>query len=111
MIKLAFMVRRIEGMSPEEFVRHHREQHAPLFASIPEAKQYVRRYTISHPIEAPNYPAPTYDGLTEIWFDNWADHDAFFASDNYKTLVQPDEPTFVSFETSFSLVTEERTVI
>ncbi|MFY4720780.1 EthD domain-containing protein [Streptomyces sp. LaBMicrA B280] len=39
-----------------------------------------------------------YDGLTEIWFENWDDHDAFFASENYRTLVNPDEARFIDME-------------
>ena len=71
MIKFAFMINRAEGMSVEDFVEHHRRIHGPLFASIPEAGQYVRKYTVSHPVATEKYPAATYDGLTEIWFDNW----------------------------------------
>ncbi|WP_370677293.1 EthD domain-containing protein [Pleomorphomonas sp. PLEO] len=111
MIKFAYLINRVEGMSVEAFVDHHRHKHAPLFSSIPEAKQYVRRYAISHPVAAPNYPAPAYDGLTEIWFDSWADHDAFFTSKNYLETVQPDERTFVDHDSVGVMVTEERVVI
>ncbi|WP_241968204.1 EthD domain-containing protein [Streptomyces sp. ICBB 8177] len=75
-------------MSYERFVEHHRDRHAPLFTSIPEAQRYVRKYTVSHPVPAENYPPRAYDGL-EIWFEAWADHDAFFASENYRTAGQP----------------------
>ena len=30
----------------------------------------MRKYTVSHPVPAETYPAPAYDGLTEIWFDS-----------------------------------------
>lgn len=111
MIKFVFMINRIDGMSRERFVDHHRSRHAPLFTSIPEAKQYVRRYAVSHPVPAPDYPEASYDGLTEIWFDSWADHNAFFASENYLTKVKPDEPTFIDFASVGIMVTEERIVI
>jgi uncharacterized protein (TIGR02118 family) len=110
-IKFAFLVNRIEGMSVEDFVDYHRNHHAPLFASIPETQQYVTKYTISHPILAENYPAPAYDGLTEIWFESWADHDAFFSSVNYKTLVQPDEATFLARGSTGMMVTHETVVV
>ncbi|MDT0428279.1 EthD domain-containing protein [Streptomyces salyersiae] len=86
MIRFAFMINRIDGMTFEEFVTHHRDRHAPLFTSIPEAQQYVKKYTVSHPVTAESYPSPAYDGLTEIWFESRADHDAFFASKNYEEL-------------------------
>ncbi|TVT01685.1 EthD family reductase, partial [Amycolatopsis bartoniae] len=49
MIKFVYLVDRVPGMTFEEFVAYHREHHAPLFTSIPEARRYVRRYTVSHP--------------------------------------------------------------
>ena len=111
MIKFAYFINRLPGMSVEAFVDHHRNKHAPLFSSIPEAKRYVRKYTVSHPVPAPNYPASAYDGLTEIWFDSWEDHDAFFTSRNFLDRVKPDEPTFIDVSTVGIMVTDERTVI
>ncbi|MFI6700777.1 EthD domain-containing protein [Streptomyces sp. NPDC050509] len=111
MIKFAFMINRIDGMSFEEFVEHHRNRHAPLFTSIPEARQYVKKYTVSHPVPAEGYPRPAYDGLTEIWFASWGDHDAFFASDNYKELVNPDEGRFIDMNSVAVMVTEETVVV
>lgn len=111
LIKFAFMVNRVDGMAFEEFVEHHRNRHAPLFASIPEARQYVKRYAVSHPVSAEGYPGSAYDGLTEIWFESWADHDAFFASKNYKELVNPDEGKFIDMNSVAVMVTEERVVI
>ncbi|MEU0301312.1 EthD domain-containing protein [Streptomyces sp. NPDC006175] len=111
MIKFVFMINRIDGMSSEAFVEHHRNCHAPLFTSIPEARQYVKRYTVSHPVPADGYPSPAYDGLTEIWFDSWEDHDAFFASRNYKELVNPDESRFIDMDSVAVMVTEEMAVV
>ena len=111
MIKFIFMINRVEGMSVERFIEYHREHHAPLFTSIPEARQYVKRYTVSHPVPAPSYAGPAYDALTEIWFESWADHDAFFASTNYKNLVNPDEAEFIDSGSVATMVTEERVVI
>lgn len=111
MIKFVYLVNRVEGMSVEEFIEHHRERHAPLFTSIPEAQQYVRRYAVSHPVPAASYPAPAYDGLTEIWFETWEDHDAFFASKNYREVVNPDEATFIDLASVATMVTDERVVL
>lgn len=111
MIKFAFMINRIDGTSVEDFVDHHRNHHAPLLTSIPESTKYVRKYTVSHPVPARNYPKPAYDGLTEIWFDSWADHDAFFASDNYKQLVNPDEATFIDQGSIGVMVTQETIIV
>lgn len=111
MIKFVFLINRVHGMSVEQFVAHHRDEHAPLFTSIPEAERYVRRYAVSHPVPAQSYPAPAYDGLTEIWFDSWEDHDAFFSSENYRTRVNPDEATFIDTGSVGVMVTEEKVVV
>ncbi|MEU4654001.1 EthD domain-containing protein [Streptomyces sp. NPDC023723] len=111
MLKFAFMINRIDGMSYESFAAYHRDRHAPLFTSIPEARRHVRKYTVSHPVPAEHYPSPAYDGLTEIWFDSWADHDAFFGSENYRTLVNPDEANFIDMSSVAVMVTEERVVL
>lgn len=111
MIKFIFMINRIDGMTFEEFVEHHRNRHAPLFTSIPEARQYVKKYTVSHPVHAATYPGPAYDGITEIWFESWADHDAFFASENYRELINPDESKFIDMDSVAVMVTAEKVVI
>ncbi|GIH67102.1 MULTISPECIES: EthD domain-containing protein [Streptosporangiaceae] len=111
MIKFAYMINRVGGMTLEEFVDYHRNHHAPLFASIPEARRYVKKYTVSHPVPADGYPSPGYDGLTEIWFETWADHDAFFGSKNYKELLNPDESKFIDLDSVVVMVTEEKVVI
>ncbi len=111
MIKFAYMINRIKGMGFEEFVAYHKGHHGPLFASIPECGEHVRRYTVSHPVAAGGYPAPAFDGLTEIWFDDWAAHDAFFTSRNYKETVNPDELKFIDTASVAIMVTEETIVV
>ncbi|MGW1062819.1 EthD domain-containing protein [Micromonospora rubida] len=111
MIKFVYLINRAEGLSFEQFVDYHRNHHAPLFTSIPEAQQLVKRYTVSHPVPADSYPAPAFDGLTEIWFGSWADHDAFFASSNYKEKVNPDESRFIDMNSVRTMVTEEKVVV
>ncbi|WP_150252470.1 EthD domain-containing protein [Nocardiopsis deserti] len=110
MIKFAFLINRLPGMTVEDFQRYHRDRHAPLFTSIPETEKYVRRYAVSHPVTADGYPEPAYDGLTEIWFDSWDDHDSFFASVNYKTKVNPDESKFIDLSNVGVMVTNETVV-
>ncbi|WP_116203397.1 EthD domain-containing protein [Amycolatopsis circi] len=111
MIKFVYLINRANGMSFEEFVEYHRDRHAPLFTSIPEAHRHVRKYTVSHPVPASAYPAPAYDGITEIWFDDWAGHDAFFASENYRTLVNPDEAKFIDLASVGTIVSNEKIVL
>ena len=74
MIKMTILLRRKPEMSHEEFVTYHRHQHAPLFSSLPEVKQHVRRYVQCHTVPAsiPRLPPVAFDGITELWFDDVA---------------------------------------
>ncbi|TVT06467.1 EthD family reductase, partial [Amycolatopsis bartoniae] len=62
-------------------------------------------------VPAPGYPGPACDGVTEIWFDSWADHDAFFGSANYRELVNPDESRFIDLGSVRTVVTDEKVVL
>ncbi|MFC4331777.1 hypothetical protein ACFPC0_29200 [Streptomyces andamanensis] len=41
----------------------------------------------------------------------WEDHDAFFASENYRTLVNPDEARFIDMGSVAVMVTEEKKIM
>lgn len=111
MLKFSFMIRKVDRMTQDLFVDHHRNHHAPLFMSIPETKQYVRKYVVSHPFEVPGFPKPLYDGVTDIYFESMDDFNAFYASDNYKTKVHPDESNFIKLDEVVTLVTDEKVVV
>jgi len=67
MIKVMMLVKRKEGISHEEFVRHYEEVHAPLSLELlPRYRKYVRNHIIGT-IEGEE---PDFDCITEIWFDN-----------------------------------------
>ena len=71
-IKFSILLARRPGLSHDEFVTYHRDQHAPLFMSIAAVQQHVRHYVQQQTlgISAPGLPAPAYDGITELWFDD-----------------------------------------
>lgn len=111
MLKFSFLIRKTENLTREEFVQYHKYNHAPLFTSIPETKQYVKKYVVSHPAVVPGFPAPLYDGVTDIYFDSLADFNAFFSTRNYLEKVHPDESNFIDLDSVVVLVSEETTVI
>lgn len=110
MIKFSFLIQRLPGMSFEQFVDYHKNKHALLFASIPEAKQYVRKYVVSHPIETPGFPKPIYDGITDIYFDSFDDYHQFFSTENFLNKVSPDHSNFFD-ETKVVILVTNETVI
>lgn len=110
MIKFSFLIKRLPGMTFETFVDYHKNKHAPLFSSIPEAKQYVRKYVITHAIEADGFPQPIYDGITEIWFDSFDDFHKFFATESYLKNVHPDESNFIDLTNVVVMITNETVI-
>ena len=111
MIKFSFLIQKLPGLSSEQFVDYHKNIHAPLFSSIPETQQYVRRYVVSHPVEAPGFPKPIYDAITDIYFDSFEDYHQFFASENFINKVNPDHSNFFDESNIVVLVTNETTVL
>ena len=65
MIKQFTLVTRKPGLTREEFNRHWKEIHGPIFAKAPGLKRYVQ----NHYVEIPgrDYLA---DGIVETWFDD-----------------------------------------
>ena len=111
MIKMIITIKRREGMSREDFVRHQRGVHMSLLKSIPEARQYLRRFVVSYPIPAPDYPGPSYDSVVEAWFDSMEDMKAFYSSENFRNKVAPDHANFMDLTSYGRIIAEEDIVI
>jgi len=112
-ITLTCLLRRLPELSHEEFVRYHRERHAPLVSGLPEARRYMRRYAIEHPDPAnlPGVPATTFDAVVRVSFDSLDDLRGLFESPGYQTVIRPDEQRFLDFTASEFYLTEEWVVI
>jgi uncharacterized protein (TIGR02118 family) len=97
MIKMTILLRRNPAMSHDEFVSYHRDQHAPLFTSLAEVKQHVRRYVQCHTTidQLPGLPDFKIDGSTELWFDDIEGLAAVFTSPNYLATIRPDAEKFL----------------
>ena len=113
MIKMTILLRRKPEMSREDFIRYHRNNHAPLFASLAEVKQNVRRYVQCHSTgdQLPGLPDNHIDGSTELWFDDLAGLAAVFQSPNYMQTIRPDEEKFLDLHACEFLVATEHEVI
>ena len=90
MIKFTIILRRKPEMTHEQFVAYHRDQHAPLFGSLPEVQQHVRRYVQVHavPESVPGMPDSKIDGTTELWFDDIAGLAAVFTAPRYMEIIR-----------------------
>ena len=110
---MIILLRRKPEMSHEEFVAYHRNQHAPLFTSLAEVQQHVRRYVQCHASgEAlPGLPDNHIDGSTELWFDDLAGLAGVFQSPEYLAKIRPDEEKFLDLHACEFLVGVEHEVI
>ncbi len=113
MVKFTILLKRNPAMTLEQFVDYHRNSHANLFRSLPEAQQYVRRYVQQHPVEGgiPGMPPRIYDGITELWFDNVAGLASLFQSKDYMEKIRPDEEKFLDLAGCQFLLSSENVVM
>ncbi len=113
MIKFTILLRRNPALTHEQFVEYHRGPHAALFTSLPEVKQHVRRYVQGHStgVEIPGIPPMTFDGSTELWFDDMAGLTGLFEAKDYMESIRPDEAKFLALDRCEFLLTAENVVL
>jgi len=72
MIKTLGILKRKEGVTREQFLKHWKEVHAPLFLSknIPGVRRYVQNHAVSGVDNS-------IDGIAEIWWDDLKSAEAF----------------------------------
>jgi EthD domain len=90
MVKLIYTGTKKPDQTLEEFRAYYLEHHAPLFLkTVPQAL----KYTINFPTVRAGKEPPTldYDFITEIWWEDIDAVRAFYNSDAYKTIIEPDE--------------------
>jgi uncharacterized protein (TIGR02118 family) len=113
MLKVHILSRRRSDMTHEQYVQHWRDVHAPLFASLPDVKRYVRRY-IQCFITGDRPEGPMLgetDGLVELWFDDIEGFKAFGNSKSYLEVIKPDEERFTDPKRCEYFFSTERPII
>lgn len=113
MIKFTILLRRKPSLTQQEFAEYHRNRHAPLFCSLSAVQQNVRRYVQCHtiPVSLPGLPPITFDGITELWFDDVAGLEAVFGSESYLQTIRPDEEKFLDLHACEFVLSTENVVI
>ncbi|MBI1394668.1 MAG: EthD family reductase [Betaproteobacteria bacterium] len=90
LIKRMSLLRRKEGVSPEQFLHEWRIEHARLVRRVSGVRGYRQNYVIGreapkgHPVDHDGLPI---DGIVELWFEDAASLDAAFASPQGVTLM------------------------
>jgi uncharacterized protein (TIGR02118 family) len=111
MIKLLAMIKRKDGLTPEEFHRHWREVHGPLIRAT-KSGSYVVRYEQHHrPLDDyGNRIVSDYDGVTVQWFRSMEDFYASIAEPDYAEIAA-DVERFIDSASIVWLLTEDAEVI
>ena len=102
MIKYVGVLKRKDGLTREEFLRHWEEVHGPLFLSnnVPGLSKYVQNH---HAKVAGAEFESEVDGIAEIWFDDLEAAQAFLQwhrfADQAKD-VREDAKSFINLRES-----------
>lgn len=122
MLKLIYSLVRKPGLSPQEFRRIWREEHAPLVAEAAPVLR-IRRYVQCHGVDtalddamtvARGLARPPFDGYTELWWDSEADllmAAMSPAGQEWAARLLEDEARFIDFSRSRLRFVQEHVVI
>ena len=119
MIKLTFCLKRLPGLSREEFQAYWREKHAPLVqrhAGVLGIARYVQSHTLpegtaSALAEARRAGGQDYDGVAELWWDSMDSFAAAGLTDEGRAAGQElleDEARFIDLPNSPIFLVEEK---
>ena len=106
MIKAVYCFRRRAGMSREDFAKYFREVHGPIGAAIPGLRKLVQSVSWADPAQ----PQPAFDGMAELWFD---DFDALVRARGSAEWAAStaDERHFIDPESTAFFIAEERALV
>jgi uncharacterized protein (TIGR02118 family) len=107
-VKMIVMTVRADGVSLEDFHRRWLDEHGPIGAALPGVRRYVQNHSLPESYGHEGW-AVTHDGWSEMWFDNLAELQAAYASDEAKRLYQDD--TLFNLEKTGIVVARERAVV
>jgi uncharacterized protein (TIGR02118 family) len=110
MVKMNLFIVRRADLTREQFSEYWEKKHWPIVASIPEVKQFTKRYVQQHNIGQvpPGITAAPYDGLAEAWFDTIEDVYKVVGTDAWRDIVQKDDLEFLDPSKTVFMFSEER---
>jgi len=106
MVKVFYLLKRRADLTPEQFHRYWREQHAPLFCKMEIARRYVVRYEQNHaPPQDVELFGGHFDGASVMWLRSVEDLVAMRADPEYGEIVR-DGQNFLDPTATKLLLTE-----
>jgi len=119
-IKLVYVITRRADLSPAQFYDHWLNSHAPLVAAQAgplRLRKYVQSHLFDDPanegMRAARGMLPPVDGVTEVWWDSFADMQAAYATPEGAAsgrILSEDEARFIDFSKSQVFLTQEHTI-
>jgi uncharacterized protein (TIGR02118 family) len=106
-VKMFSMLTRKPGTDVAAFQSYWRSHHGPLAAKIPQARRYIQCHV--RPSSYADGRTPRYDGVAELWFDNFDAVRDSGNTDEYRA-VRLDEPKFLALPFPFIIASEHEVV-
>jgi uncharacterized protein (TIGR02118 family) len=120
MVKLVYILRKREDVTPEEFYRYWNTEHASkvrAVAKVIRARKYIQSHTLATPLNAALVASrgmsPFYDGITEVWWDSLEELQTALSTPEGAQAVQmlgEDEAKFIDLARSTIFMTEEHEI-
>ena len=107
MVKIVYCISKLPHLSNDEFHRYWRETHGPIAGRIPGCRRYVQSHTIHRAIIGRE---PSFDGVAELWFDDWAALETAMATKEVQAALE-DERKFIDHSRTAFFIAEEHHVI
>lgn len=107
MVKIVYCINKLPNLSNDEFHRYWRETHGPIAGRIPGVRKYVQSHTIHRPLGGRE---PSFDGVAELWFDDWTSLERAMASAEVRAAVE-DERKFIDHLRTAFFIAEEHHVV
>jgi uncharacterized protein (TIGR02118 family) len=105
--KMFSLLTRKAGTDVAAFRAYWRTHHGPLAAKIPQVRRYVQCHV--RPSSYADGRIPPYDGVAELWFDDFQAVRDSADTDEYRA-VRLDEPKFLALPFPFIIASEHRIV-
>jgi uncharacterized protein (TIGR02118 family) len=106
-VKMFSLLTRKSGTDVAAFQAYCRTHHGPLAATIPQARRYIQCHV--RPSGYAGGASPRYDGVAELWFDNFDAIRDSGTTDEYRA-VRLDEPNFLALQFPFLIASEHQIV-
>jgi uncharacterized protein (TIGR02118 family) len=107
MVKIVYCITKLSTLSNEEFHRYWRGTHGPIAGRIPGVRKYVQSHTIHRALGGRE---PSFDGVAELWFDDWQALEKALASKEAAAALE-DERKFIDHSKVAFFIAQEHHVV